>query len=100
MASSPGRYRVEVKPSAAAELARIPKKVRQRIADRINTLSDLPRPPGSKKLDGEANAYRIRVVVIASSTKFKTMSFSFWSSVSPTGKMFTGISDSPRSLWC
>jgi mRNA interferase RelE/StbE len=61
MATSAGRYRIELKSSAAAELAKIPKNRRQRIADRINALANEPHPPGSKKLEGEANAYRIRV---------------------------------------
>ncbi|MGP0069515.1 MAG: type II toxin-antitoxin system RelE family toxin [Isosphaeraceae bacterium] len=61
MAAQDRRYEIELKPSAAAELAKFPRKVRERIAARINALTAIPRPPGSKKLEGEDETYRIRV---------------------------------------
>jgi mRNA interferase RelE/StbE len=55
------RYRVEVTASAQKELTKIPKDRAQRIADAISKLADNPRPPGSKKLVGQKDTYRIRV---------------------------------------
>ena len=52
-------YRVLIKPSAARELEGVPKKDRQRIARRIESLSTEPRPAGSEKLSGQER-YRIR----------------------------------------
>ncbi len=54
------RYSVQIKPSAVRELETIPhKKVRQRIVQRIRSLGDDPRPPGSEKLTGQ-DRYRVR----------------------------------------
>lgn len=61
MAAPDRRYRIELKPSAAAEFAKIPEKVRERMAVRIDDLATVPRPNGSKKLEGEDETYRIRV---------------------------------------
>lgn len=52
-------YSVRIKQSAERELRGAPKKDRQRIAKRIESLSAEPRPPDCEKLFGE-NAYRIR----------------------------------------
>jgi mRNA interferase RelE/StbE len=54
-----GRYSVRVQRSAAREIEAVPRKDRERIIERIRTLSEDPRPPGSKKLSGR-EAYRIR----------------------------------------
>lgn len=55
-----GKYRVLIKPSAAKELDAIPpKKDRQRIVNRIESLANDPRAPGSHKLTGR-DGYRIR----------------------------------------
>jgi mRNA interferase RelE/StbE len=55
-----GRYKVLIKPSALKEIESIPlKRDRQRIVERIERLSEDPRPTGSKKLSGQ-EAYRIR----------------------------------------
>ena len=54
-----GSYSVRVQRSAAREIEAVPRKDRERIIERIRTLSDDPRPPGSKKLSGR-EAYRIR----------------------------------------
>ena len=55
-----GRYRIEVKKSAAKELRKIPRKVLTRILDRIRSLSDDPRPEGSIKLTNKEE-YRLRI---------------------------------------
>lgn len=56
----PGRYRVEIKRSAATEIRAIKrKKDRQRVVERVGALADDPRPPGCTKLAGQ-EAYRIR----------------------------------------
>lgn len=55
-------YRVLIKPSAAREIEAVDqKRDRQRIVARILALADEPRPPGSEKLAGEDNRYRVRV---------------------------------------
>lgn len=54
-------YSVSIKPSAAKELEALPAlKDRQRATVLIRGLSVNPRPPGSLKLAGAADAYRIR----------------------------------------
>jgi mRNA interferase RelE/StbE len=53
------RYRIEITPSAARELSRLPRKDLQRIVARIQALADDPRPPGSQKLCAQEK-YRIR----------------------------------------
>lgn len=54
-----GSYRVLIKPSAVTEIEAIPRKDRARIAKRIATLSDNPRPPGCEKLSAQER-YRMR----------------------------------------
>jgi mRNA interferase RelE/StbE len=54
-------YRIEVKPQAERALAKIPNPHRRRIARAIDALARNPRPPGSAKLAGSDDAYRIRV---------------------------------------
>lgn len=52
-------YKIEIKRSAAKELEKIQEKDRDRIIEKIQGLSEDPRPPQSKKLSGEEK-YRIR----------------------------------------
>jgi len=52
-------YRLLIKPSAVKEIEAIPRKDRERIAKRIQDLSQNPRPPGSEKLSGDEK-YRVR----------------------------------------
>ena len=52
-------YSVFIKPSAVKELEGTPRRDRQRLAQRIRTLSADPRPSGCEKLSGEEK-YRIR----------------------------------------
>ena len=51
-------YKIEIKRSAAKELEKIQRKYRDRIIEKIQALSQDPRPPQSKKLSGEEK-YRI-----------------------------------------
>ena len=65
MSSSPSsgaeNYRLQIKESAAKELESLgTKRDRERIAARVNALAVDPRPPGSEKLAGEENKYRLR----------------------------------------
>ena len=52
-------YELRIKPSAVKELKNLPKKDRARIVDRVEALSDDPRPRGCEKLTGGAR-YRVR----------------------------------------
>ena len=54
-------YSVCIKTSAAKELEAVePRAVRARIVSRIQSLNSAPRPPGSQKLAGSEERYRIR----------------------------------------
>lgn len=53
-------YTIDFVPSAAKELAKLPKKERQRLGERLDALAELPRPPGAEKLSG-IDAWRVRV---------------------------------------
>ena len=46
------KYRVEFKPKAARFLERMPEPDRGRTLQRIESLEDDPRPPGTKKVKG------------------------------------------------
>jgi len=52
-------YSLEIKRSAAKELAQVPPKDRGRIVARIQSLADDPRPVGTEKLSG-LERYRVR----------------------------------------
>ena len=54
-------YRIEMKSSAQAALAKIPQPQRGRIARKIDQLANNPRPHGAEKLAGASQFYRIRV---------------------------------------
>lgn len=54
-------YRILIKSSAAKEIEAVDAKVeRQRIVARIRALAENPRAPGSEKLAGYADRYRVR----------------------------------------
>ena len=54
------KYKVFIKPSAVKEIEKIPRiNDRRRIVERIESLADNPRPPGSQKLSGK-DRYRLR----------------------------------------
>ncbi len=52
-------YRILIKTSAAKELAAIESRDRARIIDRINSLAENPRQPGTEKLSGQ-DKFRFR----------------------------------------
>ena len=52
-------YSLEIKRSAAKELAQLPPKDRGRVVARIQALADDPRPVGAEKLSGQER-YRVR----------------------------------------
>ena len=52
-------YKICIKPSAAKELKKIPKKVLQKVVVKIKGLAFDPRPPGCEKLSSEER-FRIR----------------------------------------
>ncbi len=54
------RYQVQLKASVEKAYAKLPDKAKKRIAGRLRSLEDDPRPPGVKKLEGADGLYRIR----------------------------------------
>ena len=52
-------YRIEIKRSAAKEIADLPKSDCQRVVAKVQSLADNPRPHGCEKLTG-AEKYRVR----------------------------------------
>ncbi|MBW8876561.1 MAG: type II toxin-antitoxin system RelE/ParE family toxin [Acidobacteria bacterium] len=55
------RYRLVIKESAAKEIESVgQKRDRQRIVERIRSLSENPRPFGCEKLSGHQDRYRVR----------------------------------------
>ncbi len=54
-------YWVEYTPAAARQIRKLNKTIQARLKSKIAILSENPRPPGSKKLKGFENSYRIRV---------------------------------------
>lgn len=55
------RYAIEFKPSAARELAKLPRPVQVKIAYKIEALSGEPYPAGVEKLKGAATLFRLRI---------------------------------------
>jgi mRNA interferase RelE/StbE len=58
---SPQAYQVEFTPAALRQLVKLPRAVQAQIIAAIDSLEADPHPPGSKKLKGQANTYRLRV---------------------------------------
>ena len=54
-------YAITFARSARKELERLPDEIAARILEKIETLSQNPRPPGVTKLRGEKNLWRLRV---------------------------------------
>ena len=54
-------YRVSLNAHAARSFRKLPRDIQTRISPAIDALKDEPRPPGSEKITGAANAYRIRI---------------------------------------
>ena len=57
------KYAVEVKHAARKELDGLPDTVLARVVRHIESLGDLPRPAGCKKLKGYRDQWRIRIGV-------------------------------------
>jgi mRNA interferase RelE/StbE len=55
-------YEIGFKPSALKELRKLDETSRKVIVLEIELLAENPRPDGCKKLKGEINLYRIRVL--------------------------------------
>jgi len=53
-------YRIVIDDKALAKLAKLPKKIRRQIADKIDKLASNPRPPGSTVLQQNKSLCRIR----------------------------------------
>jgi len=51
-------YAIRFEPTAQREYLRLPKELRDRIAARVNALSDDPRPPGAEPLRGKLKGLR------------------------------------------
>ena len=54
-------YQIEIKRSAAKEIAALAKRDQRRIVSAIEALAADPRPEAAHKLTNSENAYRIRV---------------------------------------
>ena len=54
-------YTVELAPAAQRDLRRLPPQIRLRLAAPIQALSQSPRPPGVRKVQGQERTWRIRV---------------------------------------
>ena len=54
------RYRVELLPAAARQLAAAPRPVQRRLESAIGALAENPRPPGVKQLQGPGGVLRLR----------------------------------------
>jgi len=55
-----GKYKIEIKKSAAKEIHKLPQKNLKRVLTKIQSLSGNPRPMDSKKLSAQEK-YRVRV---------------------------------------
>lgn len=53
-------YRIEHERKAMKQLALLPRHEQERIMRRIDGLSSDPRPAGVEKMQGQADAYRVR----------------------------------------
>jgi len=55
------KYKVQIKRTAQKQIDKLPLSVARRVVSKIRDLSDNPRPPGSRKIVGSENTWRIRV---------------------------------------
>ena len=55
------RYSIEISRTAEKQLKELPSDDRRRVARRMVALGDDPYPPGSRKLTGYDDVFRIRV---------------------------------------
>ena len=56
-------YRIEFRPAAVRDLASLDRSMREKIAAKIDSLEQDPRPIGVEKLQGRDKRYRLRVGV-------------------------------------
>jgi len=54
-------YSIDFRPSALKALRKLPKSVRIRVAETLDSLASQPFPSGVKKLINEENVFRVRV---------------------------------------
>jgi mRNA interferase RelE/StbE len=54
-------FTLQFKPAALRQMAKLPRDLQKRIALRVESLRELPFPPGCKKFHGEPYTWRIRV---------------------------------------
>ena len=54
-------YRVVVEDGAARAIRRLGRDAQRQVVAKLERLADNPRPPGSKKLEGTEDLYRVRV---------------------------------------
>ncbi len=62
-------YQVVYLPAAGRDFGRLPPHVLPRIRDAVLRLADDPRPPQSKKMEGSAGTWRLRVGVLEPQAK-------------------------------
>jgi mRNA interferase RelE/StbE len=54
-------YSVSLAPAAVRQFRKLPILIQQRLKPHIDSLAAAPRPPGTKKIEGEADLYRVRI---------------------------------------
>ena len=54
-------YSIPLAPAAVRQFRKLPSLIQHRLKPHIDSLSADPRPPGTKKMEGEAHLYRVRV---------------------------------------
>lgn len=54
-------YSVELAPSASRQFRKLEKQIQRRVAEKIDSLQQNPRPHGVEKLAGASSLYRVRV---------------------------------------
>jgi len=52
-------YKIHFTPSGSRDFRKLPKKAQGVLAPRIDVLTDEPRPPGAKKLEGPHNLWSL-----------------------------------------
>jgi mRNA interferase RelE/StbE len=53
-------YTIQFKPLALRQLEKLPRDAQKRLVAKIETLRDHPFPPGCRKMEGVADAWRVR----------------------------------------
>jgi len=54
-------YELEISRTAERQIRKLDRQARQRILRAVSALAEEPRPPGSRKLTGSEDVFRIRV---------------------------------------